>query len=53
MDGSDIKNGDEQLLGYPRRHLDAYSTTKAMAEKLVLAANGQPFSKSTFVHTIQ
>lgn len=39
FDGSDVQNGDESM-PIPRRHLDAYARTKAMAERLVLAANG-------------
>jgi nucleoside-diphosphate-sugar epimerase len=37
--GRDIAGGDESL-PYPRRYLAEYPRTKAMAERLVLAANG-------------
>lgn len=40
FDGSDIAAGDERL-PYARRYLDAYGASKAEAEQLVLAANGQ------------
>jgi nucleoside-diphosphate-sugar epimerase len=40
FDGSPIRNGDETL-PYARHHLDYYGTTKMIAEKAVLAANGQ------------
>ena len=40
FDGSDIAAGDESL-PYPATFLDAYGRSKAEAERLVLAANGQ------------
>lgn len=40
FDGSDISAGDESL-PYAERFLDAYGRSKADAERLVLAANGQ------------
>lgn len=40
FDGSDIAAGDESL-PYAKRFLDAYGESKADAERLVLAANGQ------------
>lgn len=39
-DGTPISGGDETL-PYPRAHLDYYGETKALAERLVLEANGQ------------
>jgi len=39
IESRQIKNGEENSLKYPQRHLDYYSKTKAMAEKLVLQAN--------------
>ncbi len=41
FDGSDIKQGDESSLEYPRRFLDPYSATKALGEQVVLRANGK------------
>lgn len=38
FDGHDIVNGDESL-PYPKKHLDAYTESRALAEKLVLGAN--------------
>lgn len=35
-----IKNGSEEGLRYPKRHLDYYSATKALAEQHVLGADG-------------
>ncbi|MCE7873244.1 NAD-dependent epimerase/dehydratase family protein [bacterium CPR1] len=40
FDGQDHLGADERL-GYPRKFLNFYSQTKAMAEKLVLKANGE------------
>lgn len=40
FDGQDHLGADERL-PYPRRFLNAYSQTKAMAEKFVLKANGE------------
>ena len=40
FDGTPIANGDERL-PYAKKHLDYYGETKAQAEKLVLAANGE------------
>lgn len=40
FDGSPIRDGDETL-PYARHHLDYYGTTKMLAEKAVLAANGR------------
>jgi len=39
FDGTPIVEGDETL-PYPQHHLDYYGTTKAAAEKAVIAANG-------------
>lgn len=39
FDGTPIADGDETI-PYPARHLDYYGTTKMLAEKAVLAANG-------------
>ncbi|KAJ7760667.1 3-beta hydroxysteroid dehydrogenase/isomerase family-domain-containing protein [Mycena maculata] len=36
--GRDIANGDESL-PYPKKHLDPYTASRALAEELVLAAN--------------
>ncbi|KAJ6614886.1 3-beta hydroxysteroid dehydrogenase/isomerase family-domain-containing protein [Mycena sp. CBHHK59/15] len=38
--GKDIINGDETL-PYPLKHLDAYTESKALAEKLILDVNGK------------
>jgi sterol-4alpha-carboxylate 3-dehydrogenase (decarboxylating) len=38
FDGHDIVNGDESL-PYPKKHLDAYTESRALAEQLVLGAN--------------
>lgn len=42
--GQQIEDGDESLpyFPYPDTHHDAYSRTKALAERAVLAANGTP-----------
>ncbi len=40
FDGEDHLGADERL-PYPRKFLNAYSQTKAMAEKIVLKANGE------------
>jgi nucleoside-diphosphate-sugar epimerase len=50
------QDGDESM-EYPERHLDVYSSTKAAAEKLVLAANGRLTGqgarvRGTRVHTL-
>lgn len=37
-----FQNGDEESLDYPSHYLDAYSASKAEAERLVLSANGSP-----------
>ncbi|MDZ4769664.1 MAG: NAD-dependent epimerase/dehydratase family protein [Chloroflexota bacterium] len=39
FDGTDITDGDESL-PYPAHHLDYYGTTKMLAERAVIAANG-------------
>ncbi|MGB7340043.1 MAG: NAD-dependent epimerase/dehydratase family protein [Phototrophicaceae bacterium] len=39
FDGTPISNGDETL-PYPAKHLDYYGTTKMLAEKAVINANG-------------
>jgi nucleoside-diphosphate-sugar epimerase len=39
FDGSDVENGDESL-PYPRHYEAHYPKTKALAEQLVVAANG-------------
>lgn len=44
--GDDIRNGDENLK-YPAEFSDHYSRSKALAEKLVLSANGSKFAKLT------
>lgn len=40
FDGNDIKGGDENM-EIPKRHLDPYSASKAMAERIVIEANGK------------
>jgi len=50
--GDDIKNGDEESLTYPRRFLDHYSATKAMAEQLVIKANGTPIHLPPLATTV-
>eukprot|EP01119_Soliformovum_irregulare_P008663 TRINITY_DN21769_c1_g1_i1.p1 TRINITY_DN21769_c1_g1~~TRINITY_DN21769_c1_g1_i1.p1 ORF type:complete len:353 (-),score=88.48 TRINITY_DN21769_c1_g1_i1:250-1308(-) len=41
FDGSDIRNGNEETLSYPKVHMDNYNHTKQLAEELVLQANGK------------
>lgn len=41
IESRQIKNGEENSLKYPQRHLDYYCSTKAMAEQLVLQANSK------------
>lgn len=48
FDGRDIMNGDESL-PYPKKHLDPYTASRAMAEELVLAANGTNGLKTTCI----
>lgn len=36
--------GADESVGYPKRHLSLYASTKAMAEKIMLASNGPDFS---------
>ncbi|GLB35206.1 putative C-3 sterol dehydrogenase [Lyophyllum shimeji] len=48
FDGSDIVNGDERL-PYPKKHLDPYTESRAMAEKLVLDANGKDGLKTVCI----
>ena len=44
--GTDIKNGDEDGLRYPSTYLDYYSSTKALAEQIVIKANGRTIKQS-------
>jgi nucleoside-diphosphate-sugar epimerase len=39
-DGSHIRRGDESSLRYPSKYLDDYCASKAVAEQLVIQANG-------------
>lgn len=41
LDGKDVRGAAEKELDYPSRFMDGYCKSKAMAEKLVLAANGR------------
>lgn len=44
--GQEIRNGNESLPYFPlHKHVDHYSRTKAIAEEVLLSANGTPLSR--------
>jgi sterol-4alpha-carboxylate 3-dehydrogenase (decarboxylating) len=51
FDGSDIQRGTEDTAQYPARYLDLYSSGRAAAERLVLAANGKTLRQPSVFQT--